>query len=74
MARCENGRVGRSISHRSMRTCALRATPVAESAGVVEVTVGGVVSGAAPVVKYHVKFAPRALPAASFAAVVILAR
>jgi hypothetical protein len=47
-------------------------TPVAASAGEVEVTVGGVVSGK-PVVKLQVLFAAKALPAASCAPVVIVA-
>jgi len=49
------------------------ATPVAEFAGDVESTVGGVVSGATPVVNCQVKMAASALPAASFAAVVMVA-
>jgi hypothetical protein len=46
-------------------TEALGATPLAPLAGEVEVTVGGVVSGAAAVVKRQVKLAPSALPAES---------
>ena len=49
------------------------ATPVAALAGDVEDTVGGVKSGAAPVVKLQVKLAASALPAASLAAVVMVA-
>ena len=49
------------------------ATPVALFAGEVEDTVGGVVSGAGPVVNFQMKLAPRGLPAASFAAVVMVA-
>ena len=49
------------------------ATPVAAAAGDVEVTVGGVVSAAAEVVKFQVKSAAIALPAPSFAALVIVA-
>lgn len=49
------------------------ATPVAPFAGEVADTVGGVVSGAAAVVKVHVKLVASALPAASFAAAVIVA-
>src|SRR5882672_10739309 len=49
------------------------ATPVAALAGDVEDTVGGVVSGAAAVVNCQVKFAASALPAASLAAVVMVA-
>jgi hypothetical protein len=51
----------------------LSATPVAALAGEVADTIGGVVSGAAPVVKFQVKLAASALPAASFAAVVMVA-
>jgi hypothetical protein len=51
----------------------LSAMPVAALAGDVADTVGGVVSGAAPVVKFQVKLAASALPAASFAAVVMVA-
>ena len=51
----------------------LVATPVAPFAGEVADTVGGVKSGAAPVVKLQVKLANSALPAASLAAVVIVA-
>ena len=51
-----------------------RETAIAPDAGVVEVTVGGVTSGAAPVVNVQLKFAASALPAASFTAVVIVAR
>ena len=49
------------------------ATPVAAFAGDVADTIGGVVSEAAPVVNLQVKFAGNALPAASFAAVVMVA-
>jgi hypothetical protein len=51
----------------------LRATRVAEFAGTVELTVGGVVSGAAPVVKLQTKLLTIALPARSLAPVVIVA-
>ena len=51
----------------------LSATPVASFDGDVADTVGGVVSGAAAVVKCQVKLAASALPAASFAAVVMVA-
>ncbi len=54
-------------------TEAFVATPVAAFAGEVEDTVGGVVSEAAPVVNCQVKLAASALPAASFAAVVMVA-
>ena len=54
-------------------TEAFSATPVAAFAGDVESTVGGVVSGATPVVNCQVKLAASALPAASFAAVVMVA-
>ena len=50
-----------------------RATPVTALPGDVEDTVGGVVSGAAAVVKPQTKFIASALPAASFAAVVMAA-
>ncbi len=49
------------------------ATAVVAFAGDVEMTVGGIVSGAAAVVNFQVKSPPSALPAASFAAVVIVA-
>lgn len=42
-------------------------------AGTVEATVGGVVSGAAPVVNFQLKGDAMALPAASFAVVLIVA-
>ena len=51
----------------------LSAMPDAALAGDVDDTVGGVVSGAAPVVKLQEKFAASALPAASFAAVEMVA-
>ena len=51
----------------------LRATPVAPFAGSVKVTVGAVVSAAAPVVKVHTKLLANALPARSLAPVVIVA-
>jgi len=54
-------------------TEALVATPVAALAGKVVDTVGGVVSGAAAVVKFQVKSAASALPAASVASAVIVA-
>jgi hypothetical protein len=40
----------------------LRGTPVARFAGIVEITVGGVVAGAAPVVNVHTKLAAIAMP------------
>ena len=49
------------------------AKPVAALAGDVADTVGGVVSGAAPVVKVQLKLAPSALPPESVAPVVIVA-
>src|SRR2546429_241990 len=48
-------------------------TAVAALAGTVALTVGGVVSGVAPVVKLQTKSAASALPARSLAAVVIVA-
>lgn len=51
----------------------MSATPVAPLAGDVEDTVGGVVSGAAAVVKRQLKLAPSALPESSSAAVVMVA-
>src|SRR5438046_2842694 len=51
----------------------LIATSVAPLAGTVKLTVGGVVSGVAPVVKLQLKFAASALPAKSLAPVVIVA-
>ena len=52
---------------------AFLATPVARSAGLVEITVGSVVSVVVPVVKFHVLAAAIALPALSLAPVVIVA-
>ena len=49
------------------------AMPVAAFAGEVADTVGGVVSNDAPLLKSQVKLVANALPAASFAAVVIVA-
>jgi hypothetical protein len=49
------------------------ATPVAAFAGNVADTIGGVVSGAAAVVNCQLKLAASALPAASFAAAVMVA-
>jgi hypothetical protein len=49
------------------------ATPVAPSAGEVEVTVGDVVSGATPVVKVQEKSPDMAFPARSLTPVVTLA-
>ena len=54
-------------------TEAFSVTPVAPLSGEVEDTVGGVVSGTGPVVNCQVKLAARGLPAASFAAVVMVA-
>ena len=54
-------------------TAGFSATPVAPLAGDVADTVGGVVSGAAAVVKLQKKLGDSALPAASFAAVVMVA-
>jgi hypothetical protein len=51
----------------------LTTTPVAVSTGSVELTVGAVVSVAAPVVKLHVLLAANALPAKSLNPVVIVA-
>ena len=51
----------------------LTATKVAPLTGLVEVTVGGVVSGVAPVVKVHAKLLASALPARSLAPVVMVA-
>ena len=48
-------------------------TPVAAFAGDVEDTIGGVVSRATPVVKFQLKLAASALPAESFASVVMVA-
>jgi hypothetical protein len=47
-------------------TAVVVAIPVAPLAGLTLLTVGGVVSAAAAVVKDHVKVAARALPAKSF--------
>ena len=49
------------------------ATPIAELAGDVAETVGGVLSALVPVVKLQVKLAAKGLPAASCAAVVMVA-
>ena len=54
-------------------TDAFSTTPVAPLVGDMATTVGGVVSGTAAVVKLHGKLATIALPAASFAAVVMVA-
>jgi hypothetical protein len=51
----------------------LTATPVAESAGAVALTVGAVVSAAAPVVKLHTSSFARALQVSLFAPVVTVA-
>src|SRR5580765_161914 len=51
----------------------LRATPVAASAGEMDETVGGVVSGTGPVVKLQVKSAASGLPAESSTPVVMVA-
>ncbi len=51
----------------------LRGTPVAPFAGIVEITVGLVVSGASPVVKVHTKLLVKAVPARSLAPVVSVA-
>ena len=51
----------------------LTATAVAELTGTVEATVGGVVSGVAPVVKLHTKLLAKALPARSLAPVLTVA-
>jgi hypothetical protein len=53
-------------------TLLLRATPVARSAGLVELTVGAVVSVDVPVVKLHVLATVKAFPARSLAPVVIV--
>ena len=49
------------------------AMPIAALAGDVADTLGGVVSGATPVTKLQVKLAANAIPAAFFAAVVMVA-
>jgi hypothetical protein len=49
------------------------AAPLAPAAGLVELTVGGVTSGATPVVKLQVNAVARLLPAASCAPVPIRA-
>ena len=51
----------------------LRGTPVARFKGLVEITVGGVMSGAAPVVNVHTKLAVMATPARFLAPVVTVA-
>src|ERR1700733_12685195 len=66
--------VDASIDSLKMAAIALfNVTPVSASAGAVELTVGGVVSGAAPVVKLHVFATASGLPARSVAAVLIVA-
>src|SRR5438445_83319 len=60
----------------SLKTAAiflLTATAAAAFAGSVKLTVGAVMSGAAPVVKLHVKVLANGLPARSLASVVIVA-
>jgi hypothetical protein len=54
-------------------TAVLSATPVALLSGLREVTVGGVVSAPAPVVKVHTRLAASAFPATSVMAVVSVA-
>ena len=54
-------------------TALLMVTPVAALAGTVELTVGAVVSGVAPVVKVHTLLTASALPAKSLDPVVIVA-
>jgi hypothetical protein len=49
------------------------ATPVAPEAGIIDTTVGGVVSAATPVVKVHTIGAARAVPATSLTPVVMVA-
>ena len=49
------------------------AMPEEPFAGTIEITVGGVLSTAAPVVKLHDMFAARALPLESFIPVVMVA-
>jgi len=49
------------------------AIPVSAFAGDVEDTIGGVMSGAAPVVKFQLKLVASALPAESIASVVMVA-
>lgn len=51
----------------------LMAAPMATLAGMIELTVGDLVSGVAPVVKFHVKALASALPATSLAPGVIVA-
>jgi hypothetical protein len=51
----------------------LRGTPVARFAGFVENTVGGVVSGAAPVLNAHTKLAAMPVPARFVTPVVTVA-
>ena len=53
-------------------TAEFNGTAAAPLAGAVEITSGGVVSGAAAVVKFQAKLVPNALPAASLATVVIV--
>jgi hypothetical protein len=60
-------------SEKVAETDELNATPVVAFAGEVEDTVGGVVSDAAPVVKFQVKLSASGLPAMSSAAVVRVA-
>jgi hypothetical protein len=51
----------------------LSPAPVVESVGLVDETVGGVISGAAPVVNDHEKFEPITLPSTSLTPDVIVA-
>src|SRR5204862_6361127 len=64
---------GSIASLKGVSMVGLMATAVAALAGTVALTVGGVVSGVAPVVKLQTKSAASALPARSLAAVVIVA-
>lgn len=54
--------VGSIASLKAAVTCVLSATPVALQLGLVEITVGAVVSGAKAVVKPHENLLPIALP------------
>src|ERR1700733_15073755 len=66
--------VDASIDSLKMAAIALfNVTPVSASAGSVKLTVGGVASGVAPVVKLHVFATASGLPAKSVAAVLIVA-
>lgn len=64
---------GLIVSLKVAVTTELTEVPVASFAGTVALTVGGVVSGRAPVVHFQTKLLARGLPARSLAPVVMVA-